>query len=113
MEERQKLGGSLLLAVPRDGHRPVDLVPLRTQLGQLREQGHVRLVEELHLVAKHLEHGLDDWTYVVDLVQSCLESNSLLLRERRDLGSEPQLRSLTIRVGGVARVSEIGKGRRL
>src|SRR5260370_41492770 len=96
MEKWQQLRRRFFFTVPLDGHRPIDLVPLRPQLGELGEQGHVRLVEELRLIAKPLEHRLDARTHVVELDQSFLESHSLFLGPWRDLGSETELRRFSI-----------------
>src|SRR5260370_20846583 len=113
MEKWQQLRRRFLLTVPLDGHRSIELVALRSQLGEVSEQGHVRLVEELRLIAKPLEHRLDARTYVVELDQSFLESPSLFLGPGRDLGSETELRRFSIWIGCVARVSEVGQGRSL
>src|SRR6266852_4433687 len=102
LQERNELGRGLLLARPFDGHGRVDLGPLRAQLGELCEDGHVGLVEELHLVAEPLDHRLQAGADVSELDELFLQAHPLLLRRRRDLRSKTQLRRLLLRVRRVA-----------
>ena len=58
LQKRQELRRRLLLAVPLNSHGAVDLGPLGPELGELREQRHVRRVEKLHLVVEPLDGRL-------------------------------------------------------
>src|SRR2546427_4329566 len=113
LEEWQELRGRLLLAFPDDRHRAIDLVPLGRQLGELREKWDVGLVEEIHLVPKALDHRFEAGSHIAELDEPTLQPHSLLVRARSDLGSEPQLGRLELGVGRVARIREVGEGRRL
>ena len=107
LQEWRHLRRCLLLALPIDRHGADRLGPFGRQLREVRMQRHVGRAEDLHLVAKSLDHGLEAGPDVTELHEAPLQLRPRLLGAWCDLAAEPQLRLFALAVGGVDCVCEV------
>src|SRR5712692_9316616 len=102
LQKGKELWRGLLLAIPINGHRAVDLRPISLELRQLGEKRHARFREQLHLVSESLDRRLETRRHVAQLDETALKSHTLLAGLGGDLRTESQLRRLAGGVGCVA-----------
>src|SRR5215218_6106909 len=98
LEVRLQLRDGLRLPIPLHRQSADDLLVLRAQLLELREQGNVLLAEDLGIRPEAGDGGFEAGASVPELDQSSREADALLVGLRKDLGGEPEMRLLLVGV---------------